>query len=75
LGQPRAGLPLLDWRAGISADMAAEVLRQCDAEVGRSGIIVRTGAQNLRLAGLDLRRIVPWAAFRRDILPASNCRT
>jgi hypothetical protein len=51
--EPRAGLPLLDWTAGISADMAGEVLRQFDAEVSRSQIIVRTGSREPVLAGFD----------------------
>jgi hypothetical protein len=50
--EPRAGLPLLDWRAGISAEMAAEVLRQFDAEAARSRIEVRTGV-GPTLAQLD----------------------
>jgi hypothetical protein len=55
---PRAGLPLLDWHAGISAEMASEVLRQFDAEVSRSRIEVRTGARNLRLSDLGFDTVV-----------------
>jgi glycine/D-amino acid oxidase-like deaminating enzyme len=51
--EPRAGLPLLDWTAGISADMAGEVLRQFDAEVLRSHIVVRPGSREPDLAGFD----------------------
>jgi hypothetical protein len=40
--EPRAGLPLLDWHAGLSADMAAEVLDGFAKEVARSAIEVRT---------------------------------
>lgn len=40
----RAGLPLLDWQAGLAADMAAEVLTAFAAEAERSKIVVRTGA-------------------------------
>jgi hypothetical protein len=39
----RAGLPLLDWEAGISAEMADTVLRQFAAEVEHSKIRVITG--------------------------------
>jgi hypothetical protein len=56
--QPRAGLPLLDWSAGLSCDMAAEVVRQFDAEVARSRIEVRTGAQDLRLEALDFDAVI-----------------
>jgi hypothetical protein len=43
--EPRAGLPLLDWRAGLSAEMAQEILTQFEAEVARSHIAVETGAK------------------------------
>ena len=46
---PRAGLPLLDWHAGLAADMAAEVLNAFDLETARSKIAVRTGAGTLTL--------------------------
>lgn len=42
---PRAGLPLLDWHAGLAADMAAEVLHGFELEVARSKIVVRTNAK------------------------------
>jgi hypothetical protein len=47
----RAGLPLLEWHAGLSADMATEVLRQFAAEVERSPIRVITGAKPITLNG------------------------
>lgn len=40
-----AGLPLLNWHAGLAADMAAEVLHAFELEVARSKISVRTGAK------------------------------
>jgi glycine/D-amino acid oxidase-like deaminating enzyme len=43
--RPTAGLPLLDWHAGLAADMAAEVLAAFEAEVARSRISLRTGAR------------------------------
>jgi Pyridine nucleotide-disulphide oxidoreductase len=43
--EPRAGLPLCDWRAGLSAVVVAEVLSQFEAEVARSSIRVETGAK------------------------------
>ena len=46
---PRAGLPLLDWHAGLAADMAAEVLTAFDAESRRSGIETRVSSGNLQL--------------------------
>ena len=42
---PRAGLPLLDWHAGLAADMAAEVLRAFATETQRSEIAVRCSAR------------------------------
>jgi hypothetical protein len=45
-----AGLPLLDWQAGKSAEMAADVLRGFDAEAARSGLTVHTGARPIRVA-------------------------
>jgi hypothetical protein len=42
--EPSAGLPLLNWRAGLSADMAAEVLRGFEEERAQGRIEVRTGA-------------------------------
>jgi Pyridine nucleotide-disulphide oxidoreductase len=42
---PRAGLPLLDWTAGLSADVAASVLAGFEAETRRSGIEVVLGAK------------------------------
>jgi hypothetical protein len=56
--EPRAGLPLLDWSAGLSADMAAEVLRQFDAEAEHSQITVHTGVHNLRLSDLDFDAVI-----------------
>jgi len=47
---PAAGLPLLDWHAGLSADMASEVLRQFDAEAAHSRLRVETGAKPIELA-------------------------
>ncbi len=47
--QPRAGLPLLDWTAGLSAAMAAEVLAGFDAEVRRFAIEVRCDARPVTL--------------------------
>jgi hypothetical protein len=41
----RAGLPILDWHAGISADMAEEVLRQFAAVVEKAKIRVITGTK------------------------------
>ncbi|MDP1828058.1 MAG: FAD-dependent oxidoreductase [Archangium sp.] len=41
---PRAGLPLLDWHAGLAADMAAEVLNAFAVETARSKIEVRSAA-------------------------------
>lgn len=46
---PRAGLPLLDWHAGLAADMAAEVLSAFAVETARSGIEVRTGSGSVTL--------------------------
>jgi hypothetical protein len=53
----QAGLPLLDWHAGLSADMAAEVLRQFAAEVERGRIRVITGSK-VQLKGTS----VAWSA-------------
>lgn len=39
-----AALPLLDWHAGLAADMAAEVLSAFEAETAHSRITVRTGS-------------------------------
>ncbi len=47
--EPRAGLPLLEWQAGISADMAAEVLTAFDREQSRSKIAVECGARPVAL--------------------------
>lgn len=49
--EPRAGLPLLDWHAGLSADMAAEVLGGFEREVARSRIEVVLGAKAPSLEG------------------------
>lgn len=43
--EPRAGLPILDWTAALSADVAAEVLGGFEAERRRSRIDVVTGAR------------------------------
>jgi len=43
--EARAGLPLLDWTAGLSADVAAQVLDGFAAETRRSHIEVLTGAR------------------------------
>lgn len=43
--EPRAGLPILDWTAALSADVAAEVLSGFEAERRRSRIDVVTGAR------------------------------
>ncbi len=43
---PRAGLPLLDWHAGLAADMAAEVLSAFAKETARSEIQVRCDARS-----------------------------
>jgi hypothetical protein len=48
--QERAGLPLLDWGAGLSADMAAEVLAGFEAEAARSAITVELGAPPVDLS-------------------------
>ena len=49
--EPRAGLPLLDWHAGLSAEMAAEVLHGFEVEVARSNIAVETNARPVTLSG------------------------
>ena len=41
---PRAGLPLLDWHAGLAADMAAEVMSAFEVEVKRSGMSIELSA-------------------------------
>lgn len=46
----RAGLPLLDWDAGLSADVAARVLDAFLAEAARAPIEVVTGAPSVGLA-------------------------
>jgi len=46
---PRAGHPLLDWGAGRSADVAAEVLAGFHAEAARAPIRVVLGAASVRL--------------------------
>src|SRR5262249_19908079 len=43
--EPRAGLPILDWTAALSADVAAQVLDGFAAERRRSRIEVVTGAR------------------------------
>src|SRR5262249_3680173 len=43
--EPRAGLPILDWTAALSADVAAQVLDGFAAERRRSRIDVVTGAR------------------------------
>jgi len=48
--EARAGLPLLDWGAGLSAAMAAEVLAGFEAEARRAGITVALGAAPCDLA-------------------------
>lgn len=48
--EPRAGLPLLDWTAGVSADVAAQILAGFEREIARSGIDVRTGVTQVALA-------------------------
>lgn len=47
--EPRAGLPLLDWSAGLSADVAQVVLAGLDAERARSRIDLVVGARELVL--------------------------
>jgi uncharacterized protein (DUF952 family) len=47
--EPRAGLPLLDWTAGLASAVAAEVLAGFAAEVARSAIDVRCGVGALTL--------------------------
>jgi hypothetical protein len=47
---PRAGLPVLDWDAGLSADVAARVLDGFLAEAARAPIEVVTGAASVALA-------------------------
>lgn len=50
----RAGLPLLDWHAGLAADMAAEVLSAFEVEVKRSGIVVELSS-TVALSGEEER--------------------
>jgi hypothetical protein len=56
--EPRAGLPLLDWSAAVSADMARAVLDGFAAEVARSAISVVLSAPPLDLDAAPYDAIV-----------------
>ena len=60
----RAGLPVLDWRAQLAADMAAEVLAGFEREMARGHIVLRLDAPPLDEAG------VLEAALRGEVILA-----
>lgn len=49
--QSHAGLPVLDWTAGLSADVAAEVLAGFEAEVAQGRITLVCSAGDIALHG------------------------
>ncbi len=68
--EPHAGLPLLDWHAGLSADMADQVLRAFDAEVARSRIIVATGARPVVLSADARSASLAWGGRAAEAFDA-----